>query len=113
MTTVTNPIAFDAFASDYDDDFTHSPLGQLLRPRVWHLLGKAFSSGQHALELTCGTGEDAVWLARRGARCRRHHDSSRGEHQKLRETCFDGGRSMGHAAGRLAGRVAGWALGGG
>ncbi|MEM7349050.1 MAG: class I SAM-dependent methyltransferase, partial [Chloroflexota bacterium] len=41
-------------------------LGQLLRPRVWHLLGKAFSSGQHALELTCGTGEDAVWLARRG-----------------------------------------------
>ncbi len=64
--TKTNPTAFDAFAADYDSDFTHTPLGRLLRPRVWHTLAHHFSPGQHVLELTCGTGEDAVWLARRG-----------------------------------------------
>jgi SAM-dependent methyltransferase len=63
---LSNPTAFDAFAEAYDNDFTHSPLGQLLRPRVWDILGQHFTAGQHVLELTCGTGEDAVWLARRG-----------------------------------------------
>jgi SAM-dependent methyltransferase len=62
----TNSTAFDAFAATYDDDFTHSLLGQLLRPRVWDVLGRYFSAGQHVLELTCGTGEDALWLAQRG-----------------------------------------------
>lgn len=61
-----NPTAFDAFAASYDDDFTNSLLGQLLRPRVWDILGRYFTAGQHVLELTCGTGEDAVWLARQG-----------------------------------------------
>jgi SAM-dependent methyltransferase len=61
-----NPTVFDAFASTYDDDFTHSILGQLLRPRVWEKLAQHFTAGQHVLELTCGTGEDALWLARRG-----------------------------------------------
>jgi SAM-dependent methyltransferase len=65
-TALTNTSAFDAFAAAYDDDFTHSPLGQLLRPRVWDILVRHFTAGQHVLELTCGTGEDAVWLARRG-----------------------------------------------
>lgn len=64
--TETNPTAFDAFAADYDSDFTHTPLGQLLRPRVWHIFTQHFKPGQHILELTCGTGEDAVWLAQRG-----------------------------------------------
>lgn len=63
---MTNPTAFDAFANDYDNDFTHSKLGQLLRPRVWEKLATHFSKGQHLLELTCGTGEDAVWLAKQG-----------------------------------------------
>lgn len=66
MSTMINPTAFDAFAEAYDDDFTHSILGQLLRPRVWNVLAQHFSAGQHVLELTCGTGEDALWLARRG-----------------------------------------------
>jgi SAM-dependent methyltransferase len=64
--TTFSPTAFDAFADAYDDDFTHSLLGQLLRPRVWDILARHFTAGQHVLELTCGTGEDAVWLARRG-----------------------------------------------
>lgn len=41
-------------------------MGQWLRPRVWQLLGRAFQPGNHVLELACGTGEDAVWLAQRG-----------------------------------------------
>ena len=61
-----NPAVFDTFAETYDDDFTHSLLGRLLRPRVWDILAQHFTAGQHILELTCGTGEDAVWLARRG-----------------------------------------------
>lgn len=66
--TKTNPTAFDAFAADYDSDFTHTPLGHLLRPRVWQTFAQHFKLGQHVLELTCGTGEDAVWLAQRGVR---------------------------------------------
>jgi SAM-dependent methyltransferase len=65
-TVLTNTSAFDAFAAAYDDDFTHSILGQLLRPRVWDILGQHFTTGQHILELTCGTGKDAVWLAQHG-----------------------------------------------
>ena len=64
----TNPAAFDAFAADYDNTFTNSTLGQLLRARVWAKLADYFSPGQHVLELACGTGEDAVWLAHRGLR---------------------------------------------
>jgi SAM-dependent methyltransferase len=33
---------------------------------VWQVLGEVFRSGERVLELGCGTGEDAVWLARRG-----------------------------------------------
>lgn len=59
---------FDAFAPTYDADFTHTPLGQMLRQRVWQILPHYFRPGQHILELACGTGEDAIWLAQRGLR---------------------------------------------
>ena len=61
-----HPTAFDALAAGYDDSFTNSALGQLLRPRVWRKLAQYFQPGQHVLELACGTGEDAVWLAGQG-----------------------------------------------
>jgi SAM-dependent methyltransferase len=63
---MTLPSAFDPFAATYDDTFTHSPLGQMLRQRVWRVLANYFTAGQNVLELACGTGEDAVWLAQRG-----------------------------------------------
>ena len=66
--TTANPGAFDVFAGSYDADFTHSPLGQMLRPRVWAFMAEHFAPGQRILELACGSGEDAVWLAKRGAR---------------------------------------------
>lgn len=60
--------AFDAFAPTYDADFTHTPLGQMLRQRVWQILPRYFTPGQHILDLACGAGEDAIWLAQRGLR---------------------------------------------
>jgi SAM-dependent methyltransferase len=60
--------AFDALAADYDASFTATPLGTLLREAVWRRLDARFSPGNRVLELACGTGEDAVHLARRGVR---------------------------------------------
>ena len=59
---------FDDVANDYDDSFTHTILGRELRKVVWRSLEEAFPPGTHVLELNCGTGEDAVWLAGRGIR---------------------------------------------
>jgi SAM-dependent methyltransferase len=61
-----DPAVFDAFGPTYDSDFTQTRLGRMLRGRVWQTLGGYFKEGDHILELACGTGEDAVWLGRRG-----------------------------------------------
>lgn len=59
---------FDAAAEGYDSDFTGTQLARWLRETVWAVLGETFAAGDRVLELGCGTGEDAVWLARRGVR---------------------------------------------
>lgn len=58
--------AFDGSASGYDAAFTDSLLGRWLRRAVWSHLDAVFQAGESVLDLGCGTGEDAVWLARRG-----------------------------------------------
>ncbi|HBY98317.1 MAG TPA: class I SAM-dependent methyltransferase, partial [Chloroflexi bacterium] len=60
--------AFDHAAASYDAAFTDTHLGRLLREAVWARLAQQFQPGMHILELNCGTGEDAIWLARRGLR---------------------------------------------
>ncbi len=60
--------AFDSVAARYDADFTTTTLGRWLREFVWQELATAFVPGDAVLELGCGTGEDALWLARRGVR---------------------------------------------
>ncbi len=57
--------AFDAVAGGYDAAFTDTALGQALRRRVWRHLAAAFPPGSRVLELACGTGVDACWLAQR------------------------------------------------
>ena len=60
--------AFDTLARTYDQDFTHRWLGQRLRQNLWRELDGCFAPGDEVLELGCGTGEDALHLARRGVR---------------------------------------------
>jgi SAM-dependent methyltransferase len=60
--------AFDDAADSYDRQFTEGELAQELRGAVWQELDHVFRPGDRVLELGCGTGEDAVWLARRGVR---------------------------------------------
>lgn len=53
-------------AASYDQTFTHTSLGRELRGLVWERLSLLFTGGSHVLELNCGTGEDACWLAAQG-----------------------------------------------
>jgi SAM-dependent methyltransferase len=58
--------AFDTLASSYDDTFTNTQIGQYLRRRVHQRLLRNFKAGDCVLELGCGTGEDALFLAEQG-----------------------------------------------
>lgn len=71
MVTAMNGIgcpesAFDAVAETYDQTFAESCIGRAQREAVWHVLDRVFRPGQRILEINCGTGVDAVWLAGRG-----------------------------------------------
>ena len=61
-------LAFDSLAARYDDLFTRSMIGRAQRGAVWEMMLDTFEAGSHILELNCGTGEDALFLA--------HHDMS-------------------------------------
>jgi ubiquinone/menaquinone biosynthesis C-methylase UbiE len=57
---------FDAVAHTYDETFTSSGVGNAQRTAVWSELSKAFHAGDRVLEIGCGTGVDACYLAERG-----------------------------------------------
>ncbi|MCC7208099.1 MAG: class I SAM-dependent methyltransferase, partial [Anaerolineae bacterium] len=58
--------AFDRVAAHYDAEATDLLISRWVRDIVWERLARLFSPGEHVLELGCGTGEDALWLAARG-----------------------------------------------
>ena len=58
--------AFDRVAGSYDDSFTRTVIGQAQRKQVWKRLLRAYAPGDRILELNCGTGEDARFLAAQG-----------------------------------------------
>lgn len=64
--TGTTNAVFDGLAEDYDHSFTNTPLGRLLREAVWRRMEIRFDGLQRIIEIGCGTGEDAIHLARRG-----------------------------------------------
>lgn len=75
MPNVGQHSLFDVIANAYDTQFTDSATGRLQRQRVWHFAQRWFSTQQHnrvgdmppcALEINCGTGTDALWLAEQG-----------------------------------------------
>lgn len=58
--------AFDTIAESYDSLFTTSVIGRSQRAVVWKEAATIFRAGHRVLELNCGTGEDALFLAGRG-----------------------------------------------
>lgn len=56
---------FDHIAKNYDQEFTYSEIGKRQRNAVYRYL-KRLSNKLNILELNCGTGEDALWFAKRG-----------------------------------------------
>ena len=59
---------FDEAAGHYDQVFTNSRIGRAQRLFVWEELAKTFHAGDQILEIGCGTGVDACYLAERGVR---------------------------------------------
>ncbi len=59
---------FDALAPQYDLLWTSGAIGTLQRNQVWQEISAIFLPGQHVLEMGCGTGVDAVHLAKMGVR---------------------------------------------
>ena len=58
--------SFDKAAQNYDDTFSNSEIGKLQRNVVHYHLKKLLSNQQlNILEINCGTGEDAIWLAQK------------------------------------------------
>jgi SAM-dependent methyltransferase len=70
FTTTTTPgaeaSAFDELALSYDTAFGSTALGTSLRAMVRERLEAAFAGRRRILEIGCGTGDDAIELARRG-----------------------------------------------
>ena len=60
--------AFDELARNYDAQFTATALGTALRHMSWTHFERVFAGRDYLLDLGCGTGEDAIHLARRGHR---------------------------------------------
>ncbi|HTC51083.1 MAG TPA: class I SAM-dependent methyltransferase [Steroidobacteraceae bacterium] len=57
---------FDSVAEAYDGQFTHTRIGAAMRAAVWARCAARFRPGFRILEMNCGTGEDAGWLANQG-----------------------------------------------
>jgi ubiquinone/menaquinone biosynthesis C-methylase UbiE len=60
--------AFDGIAAGYDRDFTNTQIGRIQRNQVWKYLSSTLSdkNNLNILEINCGTGEDAFFLAQMG-----------------------------------------------
>jgi ubiquinone/menaquinone biosynthesis C-methylase UbiE len=60
--------AFSVQSAVFDQSFSANPIVQYKRQRVRQHIQQYVKPGHQVLELNCGTGEDALWLARYGCR---------------------------------------------
>lgn len=60
--------AFDELAAGYDERFTCTASARVLRNWTWEQMSRLFTPGDLILDIGCGTGEDARFLAERGMR---------------------------------------------
>jgi ubiquinone/menaquinone biosynthesis C-methylase UbiE len=60
--------AFDSVAADYDGPRGNNSLIQDMRDEMWRWLDRTFARGGRLIDLGCGTGLDAVRMARLGHR---------------------------------------------
>jgi SAM-dependent methyltransferase len=58
--------AFDGIAAEYDLREANNPIMQLMRRRSLAMLESTFPHGATLLDIGCGTGTEALWLAKRG-----------------------------------------------
>jgi SAM-dependent methyltransferase len=58
--------AFDSVAADYDGPRGNNALIQEMRAEMWRWLDTAFSPGARLIDIGCGTGLDAIRMARLG-----------------------------------------------
>jgi SAM-dependent methyltransferase len=58
--------AFDSVAPDYDGPRGNNALIQEMRAEMWRWLDATFTSASRLIDLGCGTGLDAIRMARRG-----------------------------------------------
>lgn len=58
--------SFDKAAITYDQSFTNTLIGKLQRNLVYEVVSKHLRNTNSILEINCGTGEDAIWLAKKG-----------------------------------------------
>jgi ubiquinone/menaquinone biosynthesis C-methylase UbiE len=58
--------AFDSVAADYDGPRGNNALIQDMRAEMWRWLDASFAPGSRLIDIGCGTGLDAIRMARIG-----------------------------------------------
>ena len=93
--------AFDSVAADYDGPRGNNALIQDMRTEMWHWLDATFAPGSRLIDLGCGTGLDAIRMARLG-----HHVTATDWSPQMVQRTRDRAESE-HLTDRVRARVVG------